>query len=182
MMKQISRLAHFSIIVIAAIAAGCASKPPPSIARIPAENPALARVLLDLDHFTGSEVRWGGEITRVENRATETWVEIVRRELRDNGRPESSGKSDGRFIASFKGFVDPVVYEVGRSLTVIGTIENQITRPIGEYDYRFPVVVVESSYLWKDVTVAPGPYYPGPWWYYDYHYYTAGPHHYRGYH
>jgi outer membrane lipoprotein len=181
MMKQVSRRAYFSIIVIAAIAAGCASKPPPSIARIPLENPALARVLLDLDRFTGSEVRWGGEITRVENRATETWVEIVRRELRDNGRPETSGKSDGRFIASFKGFVDPVVYEVGRPLTVIGTIEDQITRPIGEYDYRFPVVVVESSYLWKEVTVAPGPYYPGPWWYYDFYYYAARPHHYRRY-
>jgi outer membrane lipoprotein len=168
-----TRLACLSLL-LATLVTACASKPPHAISKIPAHNPSLTRVLLDLDSFIGTEVRWGGEITRVENRAEQTWIEIVRRELHDNGKPESSGKSDGRFIASFAGFVDPVVYEVGHRLTVVGTIDDKIKRPIGDFDYTFPIVSVEGSYLWKTASEAAVPYYPGPWWYYDVHYYHPG--------
>ena len=105
-----------------AFAGGCASKPPEAISRIPADNPSVASVRLNIDQYMGAEVRWGGEISKVENRADQTWVEIVRRQLWGDGKPKTSGKSDGRFIANFSGFVDPVVYEVGQLLTVVGTI------------------------------------------------------------
>jgi outer membrane lipoprotein len=163
------------LIIAFAMTGGCASKPPEAISKIPADNPSLADVRLDIDQYIGAEVRWGGEISKVENKADQTWIEIVRRQLWGDGKPKTSGKSDGRFIASFTGFVDPVVYEVGRLLTVVGTIENRIERPIGEYDYVFPVVSVEGSYLWKATTVAQYPNYPPPWWYYDLRFQYPGP-------
>lgn len=155
------------LVFVIAMTGGCASKPPEAISKIPAHNPSLADVRLDIDKYIGAEVRWGGEISKVENRADQTWIEVVRRQLWGDGKPKTSGKSDGRFIASFTGFADPVVYEVGRLLTVVGTIENKIERPIGEYDYVFPLVTVEGSYLWKVTNVALYPNYPPPWWYYD---------------
>jgi outer membrane lipoprotein len=163
------------LVFVIAIMGGCASNPPEAISKIPAENPSLADVRLDNDQYIGAEVRWGGEISKVENRADQTWIEIVRRQLWDDGKPKTSGNSDGRFIASFTGFADPVVYEVGRLLTIVGTIENKIERPIGEYDYVFPIVTVEGSYLWKANTVAQYPNYPPPWWYYDSRFYYPGP-------
>ena len=167
------------LVLVAALLAACASKPPHSISKVPHENPTLTRVRLDIDRYIGSEVRWGGVISKVENKADRTWIEIVRHELRDNGRPTTSGKSNRRFIASFEKFADPLIYEEGRPLTVVGTIEAKTSRPIGEYDYVFPVVTVEGSFLWKKRLPASAAPYPPPYWYYDPWYYH--PHH-RHYH
>ena len=157
------------ITLLAAIllVSGCATTPPEPINKVLHENPSLTQVRMDIDAFKGKDVRWGGVISKVENQASETLVEIVRHELRSDGSPIRGGKSDGRFIASFDRFLDPVVYEEGRRLTVVGAINGSIRRPIGEYDYLFPVVAVEGSYLWQSVDYAQ-PIYPGPaWWYYD---------------
>lgn len=178
MLQQIRK---FNLVIITiALLGGCASKPPAAISKVPPENPSLTRVRMDIDSFIGTEVRWGGVISKVENRATHTWIELVRRKLRENGKPRTDDRSDGRFIASFEGFVDPVVYEVGRPLTVVGTIEAKTERSIGDYDYLFPIVTVEGSYLWKAATNYRYPYYPSPYWYYDlrFHY----PRHYHRHH
>jgi len=171
------------LVLVAALLAACASKPPHSISKVPHENPTLTRVRLDIDRYIGSEVSWGGVISKVENKASHTWIELVRHKLRENGKPRTDDKSDGRFIASFEGFVDPVVYEVGRPLTVVGTIEAKTERPIGDYDYLFPIVTVEGSFLWKAAPEYRDPYYPHPYWYYDLRFYHPGPyHHHHRYH
>lgn len=170
-MQKFRLLAGFVI----ALTVGCASKPPEAISKIPVNNPSLTSVRLDIGQYIGAEVRWGGEISKVENKAEYTWIEIVRRQLWSDGKPKASGKSDGRFIARFGGFADPVVYEVGQLLTVVGTIEDKVKRPIGEYDYVFPIVMVEGSYLWKKATVVQYPNYPPPRWYYDPFFYYPGP-------
>jgi len=153
--------------ILGLFVSACASGPPESISQVPHDNPSLTRVRLDPDAYIGAAVRWGGVISQVENKTDQTWVEIVRMELRSNGRPVSAGDSDGRFIASFDRFLDPVVYEVGRPLTVVGKIGSIVRRPIGEYEYLFPVVTVEGSHLWQRAEPTPAPVYPGPWWYYD---------------
>lgn len=165
-----------------AVLSGCASKPPAAISKVPPENLSLTRVRMDIENFIGAEVRWGGVISKIENRATHTWIELVRRKLRDDGKPATDGRSDGRFIASFEGFVDPVVYEVGRPLTVVGRIEAGTKRPIGDYDYLFPIVAVEGSYLWKAASEYRDRYYPPPYWYYDLRFYRPWPYHHPRYH
>jgi len=172
-MRKFTVLTEFIIVI--AFAGGCASKPPQAISKIPADNPPLASVRLDIDRYMGAEVRWGGEISKVENKADHTWIEVVRRKLWEDGKPKAGGESDGRFIASFSGFVDPVVYDVGQLLTVVGTIEAKTKQPIGEYDYVFPIVAVEGSYLWKVTNVVRYPNYPPPWWYYDLRYRYPAP-------
>ena len=155
------------LVIIVALVAGCAGQPPVAISKIPAEILTVAQVGAAPEHFTGAEVRWGGMITQVENRASQTWVEVVSRELGRDGRPDVKGGSDGRFIASFPGFADPVVYQAGYLLTVVGTLEAPVTRPIGDYYYTFPVVAVTGSYLWKVMPESDRPSYPPGWWYYD---------------
>ena len=147
--------------------AGCASGPPEPISRAVHDNPSLTRVRLDVEAFVGTDVRWGGMVSKVENKADRTWIEIVKMPLRSNGKPESAGSSEGRFIASFDRFLDPVVYELGSRLTVVGRIDGSVRRPIGDYDYLFPIVAVDGSYLWQAVEPLPPSAYPPPWWYYD---------------
>lgn len=160
-------MSRLTLIGISLLIAGCASGPPEAISRVPHENPSLTRVRLDVDTFAGADVRWGGLISKIENKSDQTWIEIVQMPLRDNGKPEATGNSEGRFIASFDRFLDPVVYEVGDRLTVVGKLDGSIRRPIGEFDYLFPLVAVDGSYLWQPAEVQPPPAYPGPWWYYD---------------
>jgi len=147
---------------------GCAAQVPAPISMIPEGNLSVAEARANQERFVGSEVRWGGVITTVENQASQTLIEVVGRALKKNGQPSVDSGSSGRFIASFRGFVDPVVYSAGKLLTVVGTIEGETTRPIGEYAYSFPVVTVSGSYLWQaEPETVRHEYYPQPWWYYD---------------
>ncbi len=163
-------------ISIGLLLTGCANNPPAAISVVPDQNPSLTRVRMEIDAYIGESVRWGGVITRVENRQDRTWIELVRQPLRDNGRPIAGSRSDGRFIADFDGFRDPVVYEVGRLLTVVGTIEAKTNRAIGDYDYLFPLVAVEGSFLWKKSKPRSPAAYPPPWaYYYPWYYPWPGP-------
>jgi len=155
------------------IGVGCASKPASSISLAVVEDVSLAQVRKAGDDYLGSIVRWGGVVTEVENKVDKTWVFLVGRALKDNEKPVSDSPSDGRFIASFDGFIDPLVYKVGRPLTVVGSIEGSTVRPIG--DYQFPIVTVRDSHLWADSVKTRAYYAPPPYWYYDMRYYHPYP-------
>lgn len=129
---------------------GCAAQPRSPIANTAFKGPTLEAVRANPESFIGSKVRWGGTITRVENRREETWIEIVEQPLNNAGRPSSATASEGRFIARIPGFLDPAIYAQGRQLTVIGTLENSVQRNIGEYPYDFPVVAVDTYQLWEE--------------------------------
>ncbi len=173
------RILKLAPLLVLPIAAGCASKPS-SIALAVVDDVSLAQVRADGDDYNGSTVRWGGIVTEVENKADRTWVFVVARALKDNEKPEKDSSSEGRFVASFDGFVDPTVYKQGRPLTVVGSIDGSTVRAIGEYDYRFPIVIVRDSHLWPDPDKTPRVYYaPPPYWYYDMYYYHPHPYPYR---
>lgn len=157
------------------IGVGCASKPASSISLAVVEDVSLAQVRSADEAYLGTTVRWGGVVTEVENKADKTWVFLVGRALKDNEKPDSDSPSEGRFIASFSGFIDPLVYKVGRPLTVVGNIEGSTVRPIGEYDYQFPIVTVHDSHLWAEPVKTRVYYAPPPFWYYDMHYYHPYP-------
>src|SRR3569623_3590716 len=93
---------------------GCASQIPPQIREAPTYSPTEQVVRGHGQQFIGTPVRWGGSIAAGENRAAETWVEIVSRPLQGNGRPEEELDSSGRFLARYPGFLDPMIFTKGR--------------------------------------------------------------------
>ena len=102
------------LVMLLLIGVGCASKPASSISQAVVDDVSLAQVRGAGDAYLGSTVRWGGMVTEVENKADKTWVFLVGRALKDNEKPISDSPSEGRFIASFSGFIDPLVYKAGR--------------------------------------------------------------------
>ena len=163
-----------TVIVITALwLGGCASQVPIEIRESPPDNPTVAAVRNNLQEFKGRYVRWGGTIASVENRETETDVEVVARKLDSEGRPYATDDSLGRFLVRIEGFLDPVIYTQDRSVTVYGVLDTMITRPIGEHVYTYPLVQSESFYLWPEYPYYPGyaPYGPYPYGYYDPYYY-----------
>ncbi len=155
----------FGLITLVLLTA-CAS-PVPLAIREPIKNsPDVQSVRTAKDEWVGKRVRWGGEIAGVQNTARDTLIEVVDRPIDSDGRPLDSDTSGGRFLARIPGFLDPAIYANKRELTVTGVLAPTITRPVGDYPYRYPVVEVDNYYLWAKPLPPPRyPYYYDPFWY-----------------
>lgn len=158
--------AWLSASLFSLLLAGCASNVPKSISE-PLPGPSAAEARVQPSAHIGAHVRWGGTIAKVENHATDTWMEVVERALGPDGRPRQEDRSGGRFLARIPGFLDPAVYANGRQITVSGVIAEPVTRLIGEFPYTFPAVQVEEHYLWPPLPERQAyPYSPwyDPWY------------------
>lgn len=105
----------------------------------------------DLTNHHGKKARWGGIIANIENKADVTVIEIVNLTLSYQARPKDVENSDGRFLAYYQGFLDPVIYKKGRQVTVLGDVLAPIEGEIGEKKYLYPVLKVDGFHLWKKV-------------------------------
>ena len=145
--------------------AGCSSSVPRTILDAPTDSLTVVDAQQALDRAIGRRVRWGGSIIAVVNLEGSTQIEVLARPLNRDGEPRRDAEGQGRFIAELPGFVDPVEYPEGRLLTVVGPITGMITRNVGEYPYRYPVLAATSRYLWPERE--PYPYDPSRWngWY-----------------
>ncbi|WP_299071692.1 Slp family lipoprotein [uncultured Paraglaciecola sp.] len=99
----------------------------------------------------GKLLRWGGAIAKVENKPDSTIFEMVSYPLTSYGRPRTNEESMGRFRISVKGFLDPMVYQVGRLMTFTAQLNGLEKGLVGEHEYTFPTAMVKGYYLWKNV-------------------------------
>lgn len=154
--------------LLAALVTSCASTPPALRGDYPGPAPAAAG-----DEHRGARVRWGGRLLEVRPEAERTCLEILALPLGGDARPDSGASPGRRFLACRDGFVDPAAYPPERHVTVTGTLEGFVTRAIGDYDYRFPVVRIDAIHLWPppiEPRAYPAwprdpwyPYYRDPW-------------------
>ena len=167
------------------VLAACITAVPPTL-REPANAVSFGAARADLDAHRGQPIRWGGTIIHIENRASETRLEVLARPLADDARPNLDGPSKGRFIATYSGFLDPYVYTADREITVIGILTGSEARTIGSFLYRYPVIHAATVYVWpaRDNRAVDDPFYYDPWWpspwypwgypfYYPYPYYRS---------
>lgn len=161
-----------ALALVALLFSGCASTIPATIRSVPPGAPSVAAARAGLPTGPIYVVRWGGDIATVENFGDHTDLQIVDRPLDANGQPKRTDASEGRFLARIPGFLDPEIYQAGRELTVVGTLDGTVHRTIGQYNYALPLVKVQTHYLWQQRPL-PG-YYPpydpwygpfyDPWW------------------
>jgi outer membrane lipoprotein len=118
--------------------AGCASKP--LVDRTGVDVTMSPQQVSEASGMPVGTVNWGGRIIAVRNAGEATELEILSYPLRGNGRPDTGRASDGRFIAVKTGFVDPLVYDQGRTVTIVGTLREYRDGQIGEQAYRWPVI------------------------------------------
>jgi len=141
--------------------AGCASRMPSELRQPQISHATVASARGGLVP-QGLRVRWGGVIVKVTNKTSSTWIQIIDKPLRQDGRPRRNPGSDGRFLARVPGFLDPDIYTPGRKITVVGVFSGFEKDPIGNYLYDFPIVRTVSTYLWRPRPVTPY-YYSNPW-------------------
>ena len=113
--------------------------------------------------------RWGGVIAEVNNLKDKTMLEIVYFPQNSSGRPKIKDQTDWRFRAYVDGFLDPMVFKKGKSVTVLGKLAEKESGKIGEHEYLYPVIQSAYAYLWKDVQKVDVRIQHQPFWYSPYH-------------
>jgi outer membrane lipoprotein len=99
----------------------------------------------------GNKARWGGVIAKIENNAENTMLEVVHFQLSSSTRPKKKDQTQGRFKIYYQGFLDPVIFKEGRSITAIGNIVEKEAGKIGEHEYNYPVLTSVNVHLWKEI-------------------------------
>jgi len=134
------------------------------------EGITFRQVFQSPDAYKGKVVVWGGVIINMTHQKEGTLVEVLQKPLEMDGQPEDVDRSEGRFLAFHKGFLDDALFAKGRTITVAGEVIGSRKMPIGEIEYTYPFITTREVYLWPERSkerYVPYWYYPGwydPWW------------------
>jgi outer membrane lipoprotein len=160
------RLGRLSIIVLLAVmGTGCAHVISEEIRNEVDEGITFRQVSRSPDAYRGKVVVWGGAIINTTHQKEGTLVEVLQKPLDMEGRPEDSDRSEGRFLAFHKGFMDDAVFAKGRRITVAGEVMGSRTMPLGEIEYTYPLIVTKEVHLWPERSrEGYAPYWYYPWW------------------
>ncbi len=117
----------------------------------------------------GKTVIWGGEIIKTTNQKDgSTMIEVFQLPLNRREEPNETSPSEGRFLVIAKEYLDPYLFRRGRKITVAGELLGEERKPLGEMEYRYPLVSSKEIHLWREYYyVRPYYYYPyfyDPWW------------------
>ncbi len=148
MRNRIRNLGALVWVALAALLQACASQPPSAIQFADALAVSVAEVRAQPRRYAGERVRWGGEVLGVRNLKRHSWLEVLARPLYSLGEPMPERPAEGRFLVKADGFLDPMEYKKGESVTVVGRLSALRNRNVGQYEYAYPVVSAESLYLW----------------------------------
>ena len=166
------------VISLLALLTACSTEPK---LPVPQNNPPVAAVQENIDAYTDKSVTWGGVILEINTRQDMTELTILSKRLTRSTRPVEQDGSLGRFIAQTRDFLDPALYAINREITIHGHVVNKEKRKIGDYEYSYPTIAIDSFYLWPPRS-KPEPYLYDPWydpcygpWYRPYPYH----HHHR---
>jgi outer membrane lipoprotein len=130
------------------------------------------------------QVLWGGIIIETKNQKNNTTlIKVLKSELDYTKEPKATGTPEGRFVISYRGFLDPFIYREGRLITVAGEIAGIKGFPLGDSSYAYPVVSARQIHLWEYGYYRdnyPPPYWHDPFWWSNYPFWDNYPY-YRNY-
>jgi outer membrane lipoprotein len=130
------------------------------------------QVSQDPNQYKGKWVIWGGEIIETINQKDgTTQIEVFQKPLGWRGEPYETIASEGRFLVLADKYLDSYLFRRGKKITVAGEILGEKVKPIGEMDYRYPLLSGKQIHLWPEYYYRAYPlYYYDPWWDYPYPY------------
>jgi outer membrane lipoprotein len=120
-------------------------------------DPSLSFPVLSADPeaYKGKIVILGGVIAQTTAKTGQTELEIVQKPLDSANVPETTDKSEGRFLVIADHFLDPLIYKKDRKITVAGEVVGSEVRKLDELDYRYPVIKSLELKLWPPKSSTP---------------------------
>jgi len=160
-----------SIMTVLVMLAGCASTQEVE------DKQALSflQVKASPDSFKGQSAVFGGKVLMARRQKDSTRIEVLQLPLDRSQRPGNDlTKSQGRFIALQREFLDPATLPPGTRITVTGEISDSMTLPLDETTYTYPVMIITRVQVWgasenMAMRFRPYPYpypyfWPDPYW------------------
>jgi len=121
--------------------------------------------------YKGQSVTFGGKVLGARRLKEGTRIEILQLPLASSLQPILDlSKSQGRFVAMQKEFLDPATIPAGTFMTITGEVAGSVIMPLDETEYTYPIVDIKTLRAWtKDEETYPRmrPYpgmYWGPYW------------------
>ena len=125
------------------------------------------------ESYNGQQVTFGGKVLGARRLKEGTRIEILQLPLTTSLQPTMDlSKSQGRFVALQKEFLDPATVPPGTFVTVTGEMAGSVTLPLDETVYTYPLVHINNLRVWTEDDeepprirrpIGPGPYW-GPYW------------------
>jgi outer membrane lipoprotein len=158
------------VVILAALLHGCVSALPAGVVGDVNRNLTVAALRRNPEAGVGQRVIVGGEILATRPRPGLTEIELLTRPLRYDDVPDRTDASDGRVLVHTTEFLDPAVYARDRQVTVVGAVSGAEERPVGDVNYKYPIVTAQHIRLWPPPSPAlyPYPYDGFPWGLYGY--------------
>lgn len=130
----------------------------------------------DPESYKGQVIVLSGVILETENMKNGTQLQILQRPAGFRGKPKNVDETGGRFLALDSRYLDAHVFSKGRSVTIAGEVLGKKVLPLGQIEYRYPLISVKEIYLWPAEKTYPNRsyYYPHDYWWwrsrYPYYY------------
>lgn len=138
----------FSLILLAGLLAGCASSPDFDTAQVD-KSLTPRSVVAEPELSRGKIALWGGTILDTQNQKDMTRLEVLAYPLNSYQRPLLESQPLGRFIISYKGYLEPTSFAQGRLVTVIGSVGDSQSGKVGDSSYTYPVIDAQQVHLWS---------------------------------
>jgi outer membrane lipoprotein len=142
------RLIFFTALFAALLTAACTPPFPQQMLDRVDRNLSFKELQKNPDAYKGTWVLLGGTIVTSRNTKEGTMIELLQRPLGRSGRPLQTDATEGRLLIVTEEFLDAAIYHGGRELSVIGEVSGQKMQPLGETEYRYPLVLAKSLHLW----------------------------------
>ncbi|NGZ02830.1 MAG: hypothetical protein CV090_07260 [Nitrospira sp. WS238] len=134
---------------------------------------SYARVKSAPESYSGQSVTFGGKVLGARRLKEGTRIEILQLPLTSALQPTMDlSRSEGRFVALQKDFLDPATVPPGTFLTITGKLDGTIVLPLDETQYTYPLVHITNLRVFTEDErdpprirrpIGPGPYW-GPYW------------------
>jgi len=99
--------------------------------------------------LVGKQVLVGGMIAGTRSSGDVIMLEVVQLELFNNGVPDESSRSGGRFLALSSELIDPLLYRPGNFVTLIGEVRGKQIQKLESVDYPYPLIAVKELRMFR---------------------------------
>lgn len=137
------------VAILAIFAAGCAHVMSEANLAMVDRSLLYGDIGRNPDALAGRSVLVGGIISGARSSGDIMQLEVAQLELFDSGVPDEASASGGRFLVISGELLDPVFYQPGLLVSVIGEIKGQRIQKLNGVDYRYPVISAREIQLFR---------------------------------
>lgn len=136
-------------IALSGITGGCAHVMSEAGLATVSRSVTYADIRKNPEVLAGKSVLVGGIIAGIYSNGDVMLLEVAQLELLSNGVPDETSLSEGRFLATSGELIDPLFYQPGLLVTIIGEIKGQRVQKLEGADYRYPLISAKEMRLFR---------------------------------